>query len=203
MGKIKAVDIISNFIQVIIWIRYFINATNYNDEYNMWAEKEDSNPFLIIAVIFVIILIVGFLFSLFDDKKLDYSMHRKNSRFYIIVNLIGILILLCITEDNVFSYLSNDYNSNLSEASYGVGQFKIFKEHFLIIQILSLTEHLITYFIASDYVELHVPSKENNNFVNLENSTETSIQRCEHCNYIITNEQTHCSMCGNKIDRRL
>ncbi len=201
MGKIKAVDIISNFIQVIIWIRYFISAVNYSEEYNMWAEKEDSNPFLIIAVIFVIILIVGFLFSLFDDKKLDYSMHRKNSRFYIIVNLIGILILLCITEETVFSFFY-DHSMDLDEASYGVGQFKIFKEHFLIIGILSLIEHLITYFIATDYVELHVPSKENNNFVNSENSAETSLQRCEHCNYVITNDQTHCSMCGNKIDRR-
>jgi len=169
----KVISIISMIIVIILYVSLFVNAAEYNSNYNIWADRDDA-PTKTIVIIVVMAVIVGIIVAvsiparkeirkITKGKKSSQKDIKKNSLSFIKTAAVTILILSIISEENVGEFLVRNMNLDFLEAMFGAGLYQIFKEHFLWINIVMLIDHIITYFDSKQQVVTGVEASADDN----------------------------------------
>ena len=221
--------IICLIIGIVVFISFIISEYNYNDTYNIWREREDDYIGIIFAVIGVAIFIcVPMIYNNRRIKKskperlltkMSPDIIRINSTYLIGGSILGIVIFLIISEDMVFRFGYNELRMDLAEARFFACGYQIFENHFLIIEIVTLIENIITYFTADSQIDPNEGKSstfcrgcgsklpENSVFcfkcgkqilAKMEtDTTVNTVKRCPDCGDIL--KWGRCEMCGKEV----
>jgi len=157
----KITSTIALIIEVIILFCFFIKSHDYYMTNNIWVEESDKfiKPivFLVVMVLFVVVpLIISMVIAnkgAFSAKKTkpNYAYIKKQNVSELVRNIISILFFIIITERIIFSLAIEYLSMDIFEAKYLAGHYEIFKNHFLIICIVSLINNVITIIYVNDY----------------------------------------------------
>jgi len=149
----KIVRIVSIVLTVIISISLIINLYEYSDTNNIWVSSEDKHltvvvPVIVISAVVAVIVVLSLALKRRSggetgEYELDPAIVAKRHLWLAIGEIIEIIIFCVITKETVLEFGIEVLDMDIYEAYYLVGQYSIFKNHMLCIDIVRLVSDMV------------------------------------------------------------
>ena len=154
MNAIKKTTIVTSMLSFALLVKCFVNIATLNNSYNIVTADGGQFTTLLAFLVFIVLLALILLPIIIKASRLSKSEEVNYSKVACVgliavgIAIIEVILLFLINESSILMFLVNNLEIDVLRAQLMAESYRILREHFIFINIITLIDGIITVSVA-------------------------------------------------------